>query len=175
MLAIITALFGSAIAAFVGIVLVLIAFFLQGSLRKRGQGGIIASVVSVIGALGSLYFVYLNITRLIEAPGKQTSAAAIITVHIPVTILSIGLLALFVILFLRKSVNSGAVVKLDLALLAIVILQFALYAFNLITHWGNYANGMTEFLYIQILLLVIAAVSVLLFALVYKKNKRALA
>jgi hypothetical protein len=175
MLAILTSLFGSAIAALVGIVLVLIAFFLQGSIRKRKEGGIIARIISVIGVLGSVYFVYLNVSRLIEAPGKQTSLAAILTVHIPITLLSIGLLVLFVILFLKKSVNSGGVVKLDLALLAIVILQFALYAFNLISHWGNYAHGMSEFLYVQIILVVIAAISVLLFALVYRKNKRALA
>jgi hypothetical protein len=67
------------------------------------------------------------------------------------------------------------VVKLDIALLLVVALQFALYAFNLISHWANYAHGMTEFLYVQIILVVIAAVSVLLFALVYRKNKRALA
>jgi hypothetical protein len=89
MLAILTSLFGSAIAALVGIVLVLIAFFLQGSIRKRKEGGIIARIISIIGALGSVYFVYLNISRLIEAPGKQTSLAAILTVHIPITLLSL--------------------------------------------------------------------------------------
>jgi hypothetical protein len=175
MLAIIQNLFGSAIAGVVGIVLILIAFFLQGSIRKRGQGGIIARIISAIGALGSVYFIYLNVTRLIAAPGKQTSAAAILTVHVPVTLLSVGLLALFVILFLKKSVNSEAILKLDLALLVIVILQLALYVFNLVTHWGNLSHGMTEFLYVQIILIVIAAVSVLLSALVYKKNKRVVA
>jgi hypothetical protein len=173
MLAILTALFGSAIAALVGIALVLVAFFLQGSLRKRGQGGLIARIISVIGALGSLYFIYLNVTRLIEAPAKGTSAAAVITVHIPITLLSLALLLLFVVLIVKRSVKSKLVGILDLMLLIIVALQFALYTFNLISHWGNYAHGMSEFLYVQIILVVIAAVSVLLFALVYRKNKKA--
>jgi hypothetical protein len=155
------------------IILVVLSAILQGRLRKRPQALVSARVLSAIGAVLSAYYIYVAVTKLAEALAGTSGVAVIITSHIPQVILSALLLVHFVVLLVKVSIKGKAIKGLNTALLIVVVVQLIFYVFNLATHWPNLSHGLLAFLYVQILLTAIAAVSVVLFALVNARNRRA--
>ncbi|MDR2245358.1 MAG: hypothetical protein LBE17_01585 [Treponema sp.] len=162
-----------------GLVLVLLAFVLEVVLRVRlrknnpvpaGPG---LRSFSVLGAAGALY-VFIN--TALNLTKYRSGISSIVTVSAPLLLFSVSLAANFVVLWvdavkadIRRLTVSGLCAALASAL------QFTLLAFNLALRWNNFTHGMAEYLYIQILLLTLAAVNAGLFFIIFFKLKKAAA
>ncbi|MDR1127747.1 MAG: hypothetical protein LBL20_00410 [Treponema sp.] len=161
--------------ALLALVLALLAFVLQAilraGLRKNGAApaGPGLPVFSAIGAAGALYVFAATVLNLIK---YRSGISSIVTVSAPLLLFSAALTVNFIVLFagaakpdMRRLAVSGFWAALAAAL------QFALLVFNLVLRWNNFTRGMAEYLYIQILLLVVAAISTALFFITFFKLK----
>ena len=163
--------------ALLGLVLVLLAFVLEAVLRARlrknnavpaGPG---LRLFSALGAAGTLYIFISTALNLVK---YRSGISSIVTVSAPLLLFSVSLAANFVVLWvdavkadIRRITVSGLCAAIASAL------QFALLAFNLALRWNNFTRGMAEYLYIQILLLTLAAINAGLFFIIFFKLKKA--
>ncbi|MDR2433839.1 MAG: hypothetical protein LBD47_04660 [Treponema sp.] len=153
--------------ALLGLVLALLAFVLQALLRARlwknnpvpaGPGLRLFSVFGVVGAL------YVFISTTLNLVKYRSGLSSIVTVSLPLLLFSASLAANFVVLCVDAA--KGDIRRLTVSGLCAAlasVLQFMLLAFNLVLRWNNFTHGMAEYLYIQILLLALAAINAGLF------------
>jgi hypothetical protein len=147
--------------ALLGLLIALFAFITLLVIRKRAakQKGapivFVRAVLPVIAALSVFLIVYTlgNILKF------NTGAAGLITVSFPLLVYALGVLAFAVLLFVRPERKINPALPFTAA---IAILQFALFVFNLLRNWKNFTGGSHLFLYVQILLLTVSALSALL-------------
>jgi hypothetical protein len=161
--------------ALLGLVLALLTFVMEAILRARRRKNATAPagpglpVFSTLGAAGALYVFVSTVLNLVK---YRSGVSSIATVSAPLLLFSAALTANFIVLFVsavkpdtRRLAVSGFWAALASAL------QFALLAFNLALRWNNFTRGMAEYLYIQILLLAIAAINTGLFVGIFLKLK----
>jgi hypothetical protein len=165
--------------ALLGLVLALFAFVLEAVFRARlrknkavpvGPG---LRLLSMFGAAGALYVFISTALNLVK---YRSGLSSIVTVSLPLLLFSVSLAANFFVLCvdtakegLRRLAVSGLCAALASAL------QFTLLAFNLALRWNNFTHGMAEYLYIQILLLALAAINSGLFFIIFFRLKKAVA
>jgi hypothetical protein len=165
--------------ALLGLGLTLLAFVLQALLRARlrKNSAVLAGPgLRLFSALGAVGAVYVFITTILNLIKYTSGASSIVTVSAPLLLFSAALAAHFAALCAgpvkadtRRYAGRLAVFGLSAALAS--ALQFALLALNLALRWNNFTRGMAEYLYIQILLLAIAAINTGLFFVVFFKLK----
>jgi hypothetical protein len=162
--------------ALLGLVLALLAFVLQAvlraGLRKRGavKTGPALLLFSVLGAAGAFYILAATVLNLIK---YRSGVSSIVTVSAPLLVFSAALGANFIALCVcadKPGARPLAVSGLWAALAS--ALQFALLVLNLALRWNNFTRGMAEYLYIQILLLAVTAISTGLFFIGFFKMKK---
>jgi hypothetical protein len=165
--------------ALLGLVLTVLAFVLQAVLRARPRKNAAAvaapalSLFSALGAAGALYVLLATTLNLIK---YRSGASSIVTVSAPLLLFSAALAANFVVLFIAAAkADARRLVVSGLAAALASALQFALLALNLALRWNNFTHGMSEYLYIQILLLAIAAIDTGIFFIIFVKRKKAAA
>ena len=165
--------------ALLRLILALLTFVLQAVLRARlrkngaAPAGPGLPVFSTLGAAGARYIFVSTELNLIK---YRSGVSSIATVSAPLLLFSAALTANFIVLFVsavkpdtRRLTVSGLCAALASAL------QFTLLAFNLALRWNNFTHGMAEYLYIQILLLALAAINAGLFFIIFFKLKKAAA
>jgi hypothetical protein len=162
--------------ALLGLVLVVLAFVLQAVLRARlRKNSVVPSgpglkLFSALGAAGAFYIFISTALNLIK---YRSGVSSIVTVSAPLLLFSVALAANFVVLCVNQA--KGDIRRLAVSGLCAALasaLQFALLAFNLALRWNNFTHGMAEYLYIQILLLALAAINTGLFFIIFFKLKK---
>jgi hypothetical protein len=162
---------GSALAA----VLALIAFVLQLLVRKdKLQGSLLPTlwirIISGVGAAGALYIFAATIGNMLKYP---IGTSSLITVFAPLLAYTLALTVHFALVFLAaKTPKPGRVTRTTLVAAVIVSIQLALGLSNLIRNWNNFTHGMVEFLYIQLVYLVVVVISATLFWISFFKSKK---
>jgi hypothetical protein len=153
-----------------GIVLALAAFILQLLIRRVKFPALAVRIIATASTITAVYTAVITIQNLLKFPPRISS---LITVSLPLLLYILGLAALFVLLFIRpQESRSIKTAHANGAVAIIAAVQFAFLLFNLIRNWNNFTRGMLEFLYIQILLLVITGITVLLFWLSYRASRK---
>jgi hypothetical protein len=165
---------GSAIAA----VLALIAFVLQLLFRKsKPLPASLVRVISGLGAAGALYVFAATVGNVLKyTPG----VSSLLTVFLPLLAYALALAVHFIIVFVTANWRTKgddarkprSIAFSTLAASIIVSIQLALALFNLIRNWNNFTHGMIEFLYIQLVYLILIIISVVLFWINFAKSNR---
>jgi hypothetical protein len=161
--------------ALLGLVLALLAFVLQTVLRARLRKNDAArigpglTVFSVLGAAGAVYVFVITVLNLLK---YRSGLSSIATVSAPLLLFSAALAANFTMLFVGAAKpDTGRLALSGFASALTGALQFALLILNLGLRWNNFTRGMPEYLYIQVLLLAIAAINTGLFFITFFKLK----
>ncbi|MDR1128157.1 MAG: hypothetical protein LBL20_02505 [Treponema sp.] len=162
--------------ALLGLVLALLAFVLQTVLRARlrkndaAQIGPGLTVLSVLGAAGAVYIFVITVLNLLK---YRSGLGSIATVSAPLLLFSAALAANFAIMLFAgpSKPDTGRLALSSFAAALAGALQFALLILNLGLRWNNFTRGMAEYLYIQVLLLAIAAINTGLFFITFFKLK----
>ncbi|GHT80093.1 hypothetical protein FACS1894130_10660 [Spirochaetia bacterium] len=153
----------------IGLALALAAFILQLLIRKVKLPVIVTRIIAAAGLVFSLYTVITTVVNLLKFHSRLIS---VITVSAPLILYALGAAILFCVIFLNPHKPKPAVVTVNLAVTLFACLQFCLHIFNLVRNWKNFSVGMTEWRTIQILVVVIAAVTLLLFVFSYRGVRR---
>jgi hypothetical protein len=157
--------------ALAGFLLALLSFFIQvavrGAARKKRSPPLVLRLVAVLGVAGGGYIIVSTIVNLAK---YGSGLASILTVQAPLLLYALALAVHFVFLALRPAAQSLVANRTNLAVLCVALLQLALFLFNLARNWNNLTHGMMEFLYIQLLLLVLTALTALFFWISFRKS-----
>jgi hypothetical protein len=161
--------------ALLGLVLALLAFVLQTVLRARlrKKGAVPAGpALAVFSALGAGGAVYILVTTALNLLKYRSGLSSIATVSAPLLLFSAALAANFIVLFAGAAKpDTGRLAVSGFVAALASALQFALLILNLGLRWNNFTRGMAEYLYIQVLLLAIAAINTGLFFIAFFKMK----
>jgi hypothetical protein len=157
---------GSAVA----VVLALIAVVLQLLVRKGRLPVLGVRIISGIGTLGALYVLGATIGNVLR---YTIGVSSLLTVFLPLVAYSLALAVHFALVFATaNTAKHWLVTDSILAAAAIVSLQLLLGLFNLLRNWNNFTHGMIQFLYIQVVYLVVVVVSVALLWVTFAKAKK---
>jgi hypothetical protein len=160
---------GSALAA----VLALIAFILQLLIRKDKLPALWVRVISGLGAVGALYVLIATIGNVLK---YTIGVSSLLTVFVPLLVHALVLAVYFALVFStakwREASKPYRIARPTLAVAVVVSIQLALGLFNLIRNWNNFTHGMIEFLYIQLVYLILIVISVTLFWINFAQTKK---
>jgi hypothetical protein len=128
-----------------------------------------------LGAVGALYVFAATVGNVLKyTPG----VSSLITVFLPLLAYALALAVHFVIVFSTANWRKGndahkpqGIAFSTLAVSIVVSIQLALALFNLIRNWNNFTHGMIEFLYVQLVYLILIIISVVLFWINFAKSK----
>jgi hypothetical protein len=139
---------------------------------RRGKGGIVTSVFAALGVLGSLNLLRSPLQSLLDGNDSLTVA---LTVRAPLIILAAAAAAHFILLivFAKKYVKKLPVNSSLWAVLA-AALQFALTAFNFLSHLDLNLGGQPELVPFNVILVILPVLPPIFFFIGYLKGRKAL-
>jgi hypothetical protein len=145
----------------IGVVFALVAFILQLLIRKKNLPVRAVRIISAIGALGGIYLFVSTLGNVLK---YDIGLSSIITVFSPLLVYALVLTLHFIIIFTSAGhPKAWRVFSSTLTVSMVVSIQLGFALFNLIRNWNNLSRGMLEFLYLQLVGLILILITAVLF------------